>query len=240
VRTTSTEVDRSITAVVGSGAPGVRRGIRARAAVVAEFRHGRTALTTLHSEPPLTLRPTPDALYVVGTAAGPLGGDELTFDVTVADGADLTLRTVAASIVLPGPRGGRSHTVTTVTVGRGATLRYEPEPVIVVAGCDHVATTTIHLAADARLVWREHLVLGRHGEGPGSILQRLRIDRVGAPLYRNDLALGPEHPGWESPAVLAGARRVSTTVTAGIDAPTPPGATAMPLAPDVTLTLATR
>lgn len=226
--------------VVGQPVEPARPGIRARAAVVAEFRRGRTALTTLHSEPPLTLRPTPDVLYVVGTAAGPLGGDELTFDIAVGDGAELTLRTVAASMVQPGPRGGRSRSITNVVVGRGATLIYEPEPVIAVVGCDHVATTIIHLAADATLVWAEPLVLGRHAEGPGSILQRLRVDRAGAPLYRNDLALGPLYPGWDSSAGVGDARRVDTTLTVGIEAVVASGATAMPLAPDATLTLTLR
>ena len=236
MHTTSTERYRpSVTPSVST-----RPGIRARAAVVAEFRSGRTALTTLRSEPPLTLRPTADALYVIGTAAGPLGGDELTFDIAVGDGATLTLRTVAASIVLPGPGGGRSSTVTNVVVGRGATLVYEPEPVIAVAGCDHVATTIIQLAADATLVWNEHLVLGRHGEESGSILQRLRVDRAGAPLYRNDLAFGPVHPGWDTPAGIGEARRVDTTLTVGAAAPVRPSATVMPLAPDATLTLTLR
>ncbi|MCU1496159.1 MAG: urease accessory protein UreD [Acidimicrobiales bacterium] len=222
-----------------------RAGITARATVVAERRGARTALTTLRSEPPLTLRPTPDALYLVGSAAGPLGGDDLALDVTVADGARLTFRTVAASIVLPGPHGARSRTVTTVTVGAGASLRFLPEPVIAVERCDHVAETIITLAAGATLLWREQLVLGRHGEGPGSIRQRIRVDRAGEPLYRNELAVGPAHPGWNTPAVLGSCRSVTTTLTVGpagdrVPDGDPACSATMALAPDVTLTLSVR
>ena len=51
---------------------------------------------------------------------------------------------MAASIVLPGPGGGRSSTVTNVVVGRGATLVYEPEPVIAVAGLADLMSFLAH------------------------------------------------------------------------------------------------
>ncbi|NLA35734.1 MAG: urease accessory protein UreD [Actinobacteria bacterium] len=198
--------------------------VRARATIVAsaDGPGNRTRFDTLRSEPPITLRPTPDALYIVGSGAGPLGGDELRFDITVGAHACVDLASIAAQIVLPGPTGERSHQITNVVVGPGATLRYRPEPVIAVEGCDHVATTVIALASDATLVWEESIVLGRHGEGPGSILQRLRIDRGGSALHRNDLAFGPRYGGWNSGVVLGGHRCLTTELLvgpgAGVDA----------------------
>ena len=64
--------------------------------------------------------------------------------------------------------------------------------------------------------------------------------KAGAPLYRNDLAFGPVHPGWDTPAGIGEARRVDTTLTVGAAAPVRPSATVMPLAPDATLTLTLR
>lgn len=175
--------------------------MRAAATIVAVPRTGRrTRCTTLRSFPPIALRETPDGLHIVGSAAGPIGGDDVHLDITVADGASLTIRTVAAQVVLPGPRKGPSSSTITATVGRGATLRWLPDPLVLATGCDHRATVTLSLAATASLLWRDEVVLGRSGEASGSVLQRLRVDRAGEPLLRNDLALGPAWPGANGPA----------------------------------------
>jgi hypothetical protein len=55
--------------------------VHAHAAVVAEATDRGCAFPTLRSDPPLLLRPTPDALYLQGGAAGPLGGDRLRLDI---------------------------------------------------------------------------------------------------------------------------------------------------------------
>jgi len=199
----------------------VTSSVVARARLVAERRDGRTRCSVLRSQPPLTMRPTAEALYLVGTAAGPLGGDDLRLHVTVSPGAELTVRSVAATTLLPGAHGGRSSARVDVAVGAGGSLRWQPRPVIVTAGADHVATTTIDLAGGARLWWREEVVLGRHREAPGSLLQRLRVNVAARPLLRNDLALGPRWPGSLGPAGTAGARAVGMILAVG--APSPAG-----------------
>ena len=196
----------------------------AHAQLVAERRDAGTRCSVLRSQPPLTLRATPDAVYLVGTAAGPLGGDDVRLDVTVAAGAELTVRSVAATTLLPGARGGRSRGRVDVAVGPGACLRWRPRPVIVTAGADHVATTTLELAGDASLWWREEVVLGRHGEAPGSLLQGLRVDVAGHPVLRHDLALGPRWPGSLGPAGTAGARAVGMVLVVGAERPPGPAA----------------
>lgn len=188
----------------------------ARARLVAERRDGRTRCSVLRSQPPLTMRPTAEAVYLVGTAAGPLGGDDLRLEVAVAPFAELTVRSVAATTLLPGVHGGRSSAHVDVTVGAGASLHWRPRPVIVTAEADHVATTTIDLDPGASLWWREEVVLGRHREAPGSLLQRLRVDVAGRPLLRNDLALGPRWPGSLGPAGTAGAAAVGTVLVVGL------------------------
>ena len=188
--------------------------MRARARVVAES-DGRdgTRLVTLRSEAPLVLRDTPEVLYLVGGAGGPLGGDDLSLDIVVGAGARLTIRTVAASIALPGD--GPSCVRVRATVAGGGDLRWLPEPVVAARGCVHHMEATVVLEAHARLVWREELVLGRHREPPGSVSSRASVDVDGTPLLRHELALGPEHPAAGSPAVTAGARAVGSVLLVG-------------------------
>lgn len=185
------------------------------AAVVAELAGDRTRCTTLRSAPPISLRDTPDGLYLVASGAGPVGGDDLALDVDVRRGASLVVRSAAASVVLPGPSGQPSSLRVRARVD-GA-LRWEPEPTILVAGCDHRATTTIELAAGASLVWREVVVLGRHDEPTGSLLQRLHVDRAGAPLLRTELPVGPRWPGADGPAGTDGALVVTSVLVVGLD-----------------------
>lgn len=196
--------------------------MRAHAALTVEAVDGRVRARALRSAPPLTLRVLPPAgaeevtAYLVGSTAGPLGGDDLRLDVTVGDRASLVLRSVAATLAHPGPGGGPSTMGTVLDVGRGATLRWLPEPTIAVRGCDHRARTRIRLRAGATLVWRDEVVLGRHGEAPGSILQRLAVDVCGRPLLRSDVALGPRWPASLGPAGAGeGCRAVGTLLVAG-------------------------
>ena len=184
--------------------------MRARATVVAEVDGGGvTRLNRVRSEPPLVLRGTADAVYLVGGAGGPLGGDDVALDVVVGRGASLTVRTVAASVALPG--NGRSMVSVTARVEAGGCLRWLPEPVVAAYGCRHDVETEVTLASGAALVWREEIVLGRHGETSGSIVTRLTADAGGAPLIRHELALGPGHGAW-SPAVVGDARAVGSVL----------------------------
>lgn len=194
------------------------------AVAIAELSGGRTRCTTLRSSPPISFRDTADGLHLVGSGAGPVGGDDLRIDVEVGAAASLVVRSVAASMVFPGPSAAPSALRVQVRVAAAASLIWEPEPTILVAGCDHRSITRIHLAAGASLVWREVVVLGRHDEASGSLLQRLHVDRDGAPLLRTELPLGPRWPGAEGPAGTDGARVVTSVVVVGLDAPQLPDA----------------
>lgn len=191
--------------------------MRAAAAVVAEAAGERTRCTTLRSAPPISMRDTPDGLYLVASGAGPVGGDDLHLDVDVRRGATLVVRSAAASMALPGPSGASSSMRVRVRV-QGA-LRWEPEPMILVAGCDHRTTTTIDLAAGATLAWREVVVLGRHEEATGSLLQRLHVDRAGTPLLRTELPVGPRWIGAEGPAGTDGSIVVTSLLVVGLGEP---------------------
>ncbi|MFP5347806.1 MAG: urease accessory protein UreD [Actinomycetes bacterium] len=155
---------------------------------------------------------SPVRVALVGGAAGPLGGDDLRLHVDVGAGASLVLKGVAATLVLPGPHGQASSSEVSLRVGAGATLVWLPGPVIAAAACSHRAVTRIELAPGARLLAREQLVLGRHGERPGALRQRLRVTIGARPLHDQELRVGPESPGWDGAAVTGGRRALGSVV----------------------------
>jgi urease accessory protein len=216
--------------------------LNARASVVAEAgAPGTTRLTTLRSEAPMALRATPSAVYLVGTAAGPVGGDRVVLDVAVRARAALTVRSIAASLAFPGRDhavecaemaaydaflhtrttdggGGPNHGVApsvleiNVSVAAGASLRWLPEPVVAVRGCRHQIKATVAVEDGGTLTWRDELLIGRHGEEGGSVESRMSLDVGGRPVLRHELRAGAEFPSWASGAVGAGARAVGSLV----------------------------
>lgn len=206
--------------------------MRASARIVAEADGlGGTRLAVLRGESPLLLRRTgtartrpidPIAVHLVAGAAGPLGGDRLRLAIEVRSGARLDIFSVAASLALPG-RSGTPHSMLEIdaVVGPGAVLRWLPEPLIAASGCDHRAVTRVDVADGGRLVWRDELVCGRHGEQSGRVRTDTTIRYAGSTLYRHELAVGPGAPGWSGAAVLGGGRAVGSLVLAGPALPDP-------------------
>ena len=186
--------------------------VRATAWITAEADGG---LPRLRSQAPLVLRPTRDAVYLVGAAGGPVGGDLLDLRIEVRAGAALRLRTVAASVALPGPDGGESVLTVTASVAKGGLLEHLPEPMIVADGARHTTDIQVDLAAGAALVLRDETVLGRHGERGGACRTRLRVDYGGRPLLRHDVAADGADEVGLGPAVLAGHRAYGTLLSAG-------------------------
>lgn len=191
--------------------------MRAHASVIVERVGDRDRCTALVSAPPLTMRDTPDGVYLVASGAGPMGGDELALDITVQPSARTTVRSAGASLVLPGPTGAPSTMCVRARVG--GDLRWLPEPTVLVQGCEHTTIARIDLAAHGTVLWREEVVLGRHGEPSGSLLQRLHVDVGGRPLLRNELLVGPAWPGADGPAGLCGAGTVGSLLGVGLERP---------------------
>jgi urease accessory protein len=214
--------------------------VRATAWITAET-GGR--LPRLRSQAPLVLRPTRDSVpggcreagrrvsvvYLVSAAGGPVGGDLLDLRIEVGAGAALRLRTVAASVALPGADGGESVLAVRASVAPGGALEYLPEPMVVADGARHTTDIQVELAAGATLVLRDEIVLGRHGERGGACRTRLRVDYDGRPLLRHDVAVNGTDEVSLGPAVLAGHRAHGTMLRAG----EPPGDPAAPAQPDV-------
>ena len=164
-------------------------------------------------------RPTPEAVYLVGTAGGLTGGDDVALTVDVAAGGHLVVRANAATVVYAGE--GTTHHVD-LRAAAGASVDWRPEPVIVTAGARHVQSSSLCLASTACVDWTDVVVLGRHGEDPGDA--ELRLDGVvtgedGAsrPLLRHSLTVGPGARGWAGPAVLGDNRAVGLRLCAGAD-----------------------
>ncbi|MDG4810476.1 urease accessory protein UreD [Micromonospora sp. WMMD1120] len=185
--------------------------MRARARLVARSDgRGGTTLVELSGETPLLLRQTPvedgvATVHLVGGAAGPLAGDDLRLEIEVGPGAAVRVRSVAASIALPGRPGAVSRMAVRAVVHAEARLDWQPEQLVAAAGCAHLAESRIDLAAGASLRWRDELVCGRYGEAPGGAVVHTQVDYADRPLLRQSLAVGPRAPGWAGPAVLGGA-----------------------------------
>jgi urease accessory protein len=183
--------------------------VYARASAIVE-RGG--VLRHVASAPPLTLRRVfcedGVGLCLVGTAAGPLAGDELCLDLNI-DG-DATLVAAGATIA----QGGASTLRTSVEVGASAGLRADPGPLVVCAGAHVDVDLHITLAATATIEWREMLVLGRANEPPGTATLTWHVTRDGTPLLRQTTNLAdPVLAQW--PGMLHGRRILATTLRAG-------------------------
>jgi urease accessory protein len=166
---------------------------------------GRSIVRRLRSAAPLTLLPVrgEPVVHLVGSAAGPLGGDELTLTVRVGPGACLTLAGIAATIALPGPHGEKSRTTVHIELGDGASVSYLPEP------------TVVALGVDAHLRTRETVVLGRAGEPGGELTTALHVTRAGRPVLRQRLTVTTD--------VLLGRRVLATELSTGDDRETASG-----------------
>ena len=193
--------------------------MKARARIVARAQEdGTTRLVTLAGETPLLLRrtPHPDGLdtaqiHLIGGAAGPIGGDDLAYRLDIGEGAKVEVRSVAASLALPGPGGAQSTLAYDVKVGSGARLEWAPEPLIAVRGANHAVHANLEIAEGAELSWREDVVLGRVDEETGSVRSRVRIHRAGRVVFDHEFAVGPRYPGSLGPSGTAGYRRVTMT-----------------------------
>ena len=208
-----------------------------RLEIVAVARAGRTVIQSVRSSGVghFAARQTgPGQLHLVGTAAGPLGGDHAVIDVHLQAGARLSLRSAGATIIQPGRLRPDSVVDLNLRVDDEAELDLATEPTVVCHGAQHRNRTTLTLSGRGRARLVEQVLLGRAYEEPGEWAGRTVITRDGAPLLRHTLRS----------AVLAvgGIRVISTLVRSELPGavPTTQGqAVAMPLAAGGLLVTAT-
>ncbi len=132
----------------------------------------------------------PGRLHLIGTAATPLGGDHLEILIEVRAGAQLQVRSVAATLALPGRSEVHSTSRWVFEVGEGGCLEFDPEPLIVAGGSEHSARTEVVLGDGSHLRLRERTQMGRDGETGGAFTGTLVADVAGRPLLRHAVELG--------------------------------------------------
>ncbi len=175
-------------------------------------------LRSVRSRPPLTirqLRAEPAEvcqLCLVGSAAGPLAGDQVSLQLRLEPGARARLTSTGASLAQG--NGGFGRLRSCVELAEDAELIAEPAPVIACAGSTVRIELDLRLAATSTVHWRELLVLGRHDEPSGSAVLDWRVDRAGQPVLRQRLELtDPALLRW--PGLLAGGRVLATALVSG-------------------------
>jgi urease accessory protein len=173
----------------------------------------------LTGRPPLSLRqvrsddPSCAALCLVGSAAGPLAGDQLTLDLELLGNAQARL-TATGAMLAQGRAGQPSQLRTRVVVGEQSRLDADPGPLIACAGSRVDVRLDIELAASASLIWREVLVLGRIDEPAGAVRLYWDVVRGGRPLLRQSIDLSDvSTPNWAG--LLAGMRVMATELRVG-------------------------
>ncbi|MBD8506810.1 urease accessory protein UreD [Hoyosella sp. G463] len=147
----------------------------------------------VHATGGLAARQTrPGTVHLIGTAITPLGGDHIDITLRLGPGARLAVRTVAATVALPGRATSRSTSRWTIDLREGAHLDLVPEPTIVAGTAEHEALTTITSAPGATARISERVQIGRTGEdGQGSWrgTTTAHLDD-GTPLLAHALLLG--------------------------------------------------
>jgi len=198
----------------------------ARIAVRAEA--GHTRLARLFQDGcgkirlPKDARATGLEAVLINTAGGVTGGDRLEWAAEAADGARLTLSTQACEKVYRA-RDGAAEVRTTLTLGEDAELHWLPQETILFDGGALSRSLEADLAAGARLLAAEAVVLGRTAMDEtvrtGALSDRWRIRREGRLVFADDLRLeGPIADLAAQAPVLAGARAFASLLLVADDA----------------------
>ena len=132
----------------------------------------------------------PDTVHLVSTAATPLGGDAIALRIIVEPGARLRVRSVAATVTLPGRTTAESTAHWHIEVA--GDLDIDPEPTVVAGASRHSTSTRMSVAATGRVRLRERVQIGRVDERQGFWSSSLHADVVGRPLLRHRIELGED------------------------------------------------
>lgn len=157
----------------------------------------------------------PGHVQLIGTAATPLGGDEIVVRIEVEPGAHLRVGSVAATIALPARDRVDSSARWEILVGDGGRLCVDPQPTVVAGGAVHHSDIAVGLASGATLDLHEHVQIGRAAtmtdttladrDRAGTWTGGLRVDTDGEVVLAHRLRLGHG-----TPAAAAGHRAASS------------------------------
>ncbi|WP_402461769.1 urease accessory protein UreD [Isoptericola aurantiacus] len=151
---------------------------------------------------------------LVATGAMLLGGDHVVVRVDVAAGCRLRITDVGGTVAYDG-EGAACRWDVEVRLGDDARLEWYGMPFVVSDGADVTRSTTVAAGARTRLVLRETVVLGRHGERGGRVVLRSDLHDDAGPLLVEEVVAAGRSP---VPGVLGGHRVLDTlTVLDGTD-----------------------
>ena len=137
-------------------------------------------------------RPPVEAV-MVNTAGGITGGDRFAVAATAGADSQLTLTTQAAERVYRAQPDQTGEMITTLDVAGGARLNWLPQETILFQTSSYRRSLRAELAADARLLLVEPLVLGRAAMGEqltaAQFCDRIEIFRAGRRVYHDAIRL---------------------------------------------------
>ena len=156
---------------------------------------------------------------LINTGGGLAGGDRFSFDITAEKDARLTVTTQAAERVYRS-LGPSAQVDVTLRAEAGSALHWLPQESILFDGAALSRRITAELAADARFLAVESVILGREAMGEtvrhAKLSDRWRIRQAGKLIFADDLAFEGRPPA--TPATLGEARAFATVVLISPDA----------------------
>jgi urease accessory protein len=153
-------------------------------------------------------------VHLVGTAAGPMGGDVVEVRLVVGPGASLEVAGVAATVVLPAVAGTGAQLLLEADVAPGGRLLCVLPPVVVTGRAAAGAAARLRLVGDGQVRVVEHVRLGRYDEPGGRWCGRTDLTRDGVPLLRQTTRLGEDPDD--------GLRELRSVLDTSAEAPGPP------------------
>lgn len=159
------------------GADSVIDGLRQQGSYKALFPRGRDMLQSI----------------LINTAGGVTGGDYLSLEAGVGQGAALGLTTQAAERAYRSLDPVPGRVMTRLTVAEGGCLHWLPQELILYDGCALDRRLEVALAPNARLLMVEPVQFGRTAMGErlttGAFNDRIQVSRGGKPLYCDAVTL---------------------------------------------------
>jgi urease accessory protein len=142
-----------------------------------------------------------------------LAGDAVRVEVEVGRGIRLDLVEPAGTVAFD-MRGGDASWDVRISLARDATVVWAGEPFVVASGARVRRSTVVDLQPGARLLVRETLVMGRHGERGGHLEQVWAAHGPdGVPLLVEETVLDERS---DRPGILGGHRALGTVVGLGV------------------------
>ena len=189
---------------------------------------GQTRLQHLYQSDPLrVLFPQPatadiPVAVISSTAGGLVGGDRLDIRVDLASDCS-AMATVQAAEKVYRSSGPDSHIAVELKADSGSWLEWLPQETILFEQARLRRKTNVHMAADARLLAGEMLVLGRLAGGEtfseGLLRDAWEVRVDGRLIWADALLLEQDIPRvLDSPAGFAGQRACATAIYVGSDA----------------------